>query len=150
MDITGRIRPKSIKIIATLDNYDFRTSHIHTIIGLYFLGIIPIKALQPNDLDMEEYPTDEYPIEKIMESLDSIIKDSESVKPINLTRKISHIQGLHHRLDTLRTVAESLAKRLEGAIEELKGAPLEININMDSWLEKPAGYVKEIDDYDGD
>ena len=142
MKICGIIRPKSIKIVAELDNYDFPDDQIETMNGLYNLNVLPMKAEQPNDLDIEDLFTCEYPVEKIIETLDTILSELEPRAYLS----DSSMKDLHHRLKNLVIVASSLANLIEEAIDELKGAPLVVNVNMDSWLEKPAGYNKETDD----
>ena len=124
MEKTGRIRPNSIKIIAVVDNYDFETSHIDLMISMFELEVLPC------------YYTGKYPMEKIMGVVGELVSSGA----------IEDFKDLYSRFQSLEFVANSIAEKMEKNIGELEGAPLEISINMNSWLDKPAGYVKELDD----
>ena len=130
MKICGIIRPNSIKIVAELDNYDLTEEAMKEILRLWNLKAIPEMAW----IDTTEsitFETDSYPLEKIKESLKDTLGENNATLG---------------ELEQFTIVANSLANLIEEAIDELKGAPLTINVNMGSWLEKPAGYFKEMDD----
>ena len=130
MKICGIIRPKSVKIVAELDNYDLTEEAMALIWALVQEGKIPIN-LDKSEVWRDSFRTDNYPIEKLLEFLRmSVGRDNFVVG----------------QLEKLCIIAQSLANLMEESIGELQGAPLETNINMDSWLDKPAGYSKEIDD----
>ncbi len=136
MEITARIRPKSTKIstkiIAMLDNYDFTEGAIHQFVKLYQSNQLPclIEGTEDGDILLHN---NNYPVEKLREESITIHgNDNPAVREI----------------DNLIFVVKSLVRKIGSGVDELQGVPLEININMDSWLSKSIGFYKEIDDTD--
>ena len=130
MKICGIIRPKSIKIVAELDNYDLTEEAMIQITKLYNEGKLPMTMGEPTDTGDCDFFVEEYPLEQLTNAL---VVANKFVPALDELRKLIHVVG-------------SMANLIEEAIEELHRAPLTINVNMESWLEKPAGYFKEMDD----
>lgn len=133
MKICIIIRPNSTKIVAELDNYDLTTSAMVLVSDLMAQGKIPINV-DKTEVWRDSFRTDNYPIEKLKEFIRVATSEDNFA--------IGELENLH-------IVAQSLANLMEKTIGELEGAPLETNVNMDSWLDKPLGYYKEIDDIGG-
>ena len=117
MEITGRIEPNSRKIIVTLSAVDFTDEAIEGFSTIYQEGSLPLDF---DDIHRNTH-TNEYPYEWLKKAMiEQYDNDDVGVR----------------ELETLVIVANSIANIMESNIGELQGAPLEINVNMDTWLDK--------------
>ena len=114
-----RYNENSVKFIGILVATDFMSDHINVFEKLYLDNKLPMQ-IEGTEVGTHHFQIEEYPVEKLMEAVE---------------KEHGKDHTAYRHLDSMCFIIRSWTKRCESVIEEMNGAPLEINVNMDTWLD---------------
>lgn len=124
MRITTIMESKSVKIVGLLTADDFGETvrkQINLLIENDWLPMT-VKDTESGDINLD---SENYPYEKLKTELKSRFVHEYNNETCYGLRELSY----------LVYVCKNMVQRIREAIEEVKDAPLEINVDLDSWVD---------------